>query len=449
MSTPLPVLCKTSSAAPLSRRKFLTAAGLSGMLAACSRPYESTPATSQPERVAGTVDFWLPADPIFEELFGNRLIPAFQEAYPKVSVAITPVTGGWDVHYEKLLTAVAGGVPPDVTRGKEFWTADLAYRGALENLDPWLKRQKEVTPERYHPAVWGISRWRDGTYGIPLHYFIRHLFFNLTVFEEVGLFGSDGKPLVPNTWQEYHDLARKLSDPTKQRYGTELYNYGRSEDNTSHFQYFLTSAGGTYVNAERTKYTFNSTAGIETLTFFVEMIRSGACRPPTVSIPNAIPTGKIAMWFTGAFSMPSYDRNYPDLRYGLALMPKNKSRGVVVRGNNLFLFSGSKQKEAAFRFMTFMARDDMSYIYTTTTGYPPTTKANEGKEPYSTDPRWKIVLEQAAVKENIFQPFFPGYVEGALLVAEELAAAYKGEKTPKDALADAEKRATEVLIIPK
>jgi hypothetical protein len=49
------------------------------------------------------------------------------------------------------------------------------------------------------------------------------------------------------------------------------------------------------------------------------------------------------------------------------------------------------------------------------------------------------------VKENVYQPIYGGYTDGAKAIAEELVAAYTGQKTPKDALVDAERRATLLL----
>ena len=49
------------------------------------------------------------------------------------------------------------------------------------------------------------------------------------------------------------------------------------------------------------------------------------------------------------------------------------------------------------------------------------------------------------MKENVYQPIFGGYTEGSKAIAEELLAAYTGQKAPKDALADGERRAALLL----
>ena len=51
------------------------------------------------------------------------------------------------------------------------------------------------------------------------------------------------------------------------------------------------------------------------------------------------------------------------------------------------------------------------------------------------------------MKENVYQPIYGGYTEGAKAIAEELVAAYTGQKTPKDALVDAERRAAQFLRV--
>ncbi len=56
-------------------------------------------------------------------------------------------------------------------------------------------------------------------------------------------------------------------------------------------------------------------------------------------------------------------------------------------------------------------------------------------------------LNQYRVKENVYQPLYGGYTEGAKTLAEELQLAYTGQKTAKDALAGAERRAQQLLEV--
>ena len=87
--------------------------------------------------------------------------------------------------------------------------------------------------------------------------------------------------------------------------------------------------------------------------------------------------------------------------------------------------------------MRFAARDENSHNFTQAIRLGPVKLVNFAKEPYASNREWKVNLDQFRVKENVYQPIFGGYTEGAKAIAEELIAAYTGQKAPKDALADA------------
>jgi ABC-type glycerol-3-phosphate transport system substrate-binding protein len=100
------------------------AAGAGAWLAACGGGAGQAPAATQTG--PATIDLWMNADPVFEDLFNQELIPRYKPEAPQVTVNLVPVPGGWDAHYEKLLTANAAGTPPDLDRGKEFWAPTWA-----------------------------------------------------------------------------------------------------------------------------------------------------------------------------------------------------------------------------------------------------------------------------------------------------------------------------------
>jgi multiple sugar transport system substrate-binding protein len=433
------VLGRTLSAA--------AAAGATAALAACGREGGATSGRQAGQVGSGTVDILWPTDARTQEFIEREWIPGFRAEHPTVQVQITAAGGGWAGLYEKIVVTNASGTPPTVARGKEYFTGDLGYQGILEDLDPWIKGQKDVTPDQYLPQIWGLGRWRNRAYALPLYTFVRPLYHNVDLFREAGLVDRSGKPLVPTTWQEFAERARVLSRPSAGQWGTQLiYGDPKDEGTTSAWMSYLRQAGGDYINAEATKYTFNSPAGVEALQFLVDLIQKDrAMRPPDVQAP---PEGvrKLGMWnAVGNGIYNNYPKNMPELKYGLTVVPKNKNHGVVVRGQNLFLMKQAQFKEGGWAFLKWASRDTNSHAFTQVISLGPVKTANFQKDPYASDPEWQVNLDQFKVKENGFQPLFPGYTEGAEAVAEELHAAYVGQKTAKDALAEAERRASLLL----
>jgi ABC-type glycerol-3-phosphate transport system substrate-binding protein len=174
------------------------------------------------------------------------------------------------------------------------------------------------------------------------------------------------------------------------------------------------------------------------------MVKDRACLAPGDDNPDGV--RKVGMWnAVGDGKYNSYPTKMPDLQYTLTMVPRNKNRGVVARGQGLYMMKGGQNHEGAWAFMRFAARDENSHNFTQAIHLGPAKNVNFTKEPYVSDPEWKVNLDQYRIKENVYQPIFGGYTEGAKVVAEELVLAYGGQKTAKDALADAERRATELL----
>ena len=68
--------------------------------------------------------------------------PQYRVVY-SASVAPATTTNG-----QRLLTAIAGGVPPDMMMFDRFAIPEWAARGALTELTPFLTRQPHNDPDR-------------------------------------------------------------------------------------------------------------------------------------------------------------------------------------------------------------------------------------------------------------------------------------------------------------
>ena len=78
------------------------------------------------ESVTGTVTFWNGYGADGDEIttFRNEVLPAFQAAYPNVSVETQEIP--YNDLRQKLITGMAGGVLPDVLRSDIIWVPEFA-----------------------------------------------------------------------------------------------------------------------------------------------------------------------------------------------------------------------------------------------------------------------------------------------------------------------------------
>ncbi len=118
---------------------------------------------SEPE--VQTVKFWYHFDN--PETALNPLIQKFEQENP--GIKIDPERISWDVYNQKLLTAIAGGYPPDVAQVKLWWQPQLVEMGALLPLDDYIAAWDGK--DDVYDNVWELTRHSDGKqYYMPLQW---------------------------------------------------------------------------------------------------------------------------------------------------------------------------------------------------------------------------------------------------------------------------------------
>ena len=168
------------------------------------------------------IPFAASADPIRLVVWGvesgaetkdrDAKIAEFQRRYPDIHVSALSMGAG-SMNPQKLMTAVVGGVPPDVVLQDRFAVGDWASRGAFRPLDDLLKEDAAskspfaIRQSEYVQATWAETQYQGKTYAIPEGTDDRVLFYNKSMFHAAGL--DPNKP--PRTWAELNDDAKKLT----------------------------------------------------------------------------------------------------------------------------------------------------------------------------------------------------------------------------------------------
>ncbi|HEY8742001.1 MAG TPA: extracellular solute-binding protein [Chloroflexota bacterium] len=389
-----------------------------------------------------TLQMWIIGGKVQADVLTGKVLPGlYQTAAGIKEIQITSL-GDWQDLFTKLVTALAGNTGPDLARIKDYWSPEFAVRGVLLPLDAYLGKQQDITSEKYGTARWDSAHWKGKTYSLPFTTFVEDYFVNDTLLKEAGLQPAQ-------TWDEQVTNAQKLTDPAKQQWGYMLYDYGASQSGTWDFIPLLWQAGGAFTNTDRSKLAFNSDAGITALTYQTDLIwKYKVCLPPGISTNKVVENDKIGQWHNGCWVTAAYPTSAPTLKYSTHLLPalKADNRSVIIGGNNVGGFKGTKYADQVWQTLAWIGSEQSDLTWNSTTGYLPVRTANWQKPPYSTDPNWKVVIEQAQRKDTQPIPIFVGYEEVTDKIGAELQAAYQNKKTPKQALADAELEGTQLLL---
>jgi multiple sugar transport system substrate-binding protein len=126
----------------------------------------------------------------------------FQARNP--GVTLEPVGG--ELNTQQLLTAVAGGDPPEIVNVNRSETGSWAARGAIDPLDDLIERD-QFDLEQFYPVLVQQVTFNDQLYGIPQFANVDLFFMNLDVLAEAGVNPDE---VDPGNWEQLTELGEQL-----------------------------------------------------------------------------------------------------------------------------------------------------------------------------------------------------------------------------------------------
>lgn len=299
----------------------------------------------------------------------ETLVAEFNKANPDIEVEPLYSGNAWTMR-DKLLAAVAGKQPPDVSMIDQFWAAQLASTGAIIKMQTLIDGLDGIDKADVNKTAWMTATVDGEIWTMPYAMSNIVLYYNKDMFKAVGL--DPNKP--PTTWGELVDYAKKL---TRDVNGDgKIDEWGLSfpiQANTGTVYYYITflwQAGGELYNADYTKVAFNSPAGVEALQFWTDLVHKHGVvplAPPT----EGFTVGRIAMEMASSSTLETRQGKckFP---IGVAHIPSGKDKVTGVGGNNLAIFKNTPAKEAAaWKFVKWMTSPEMNLKWGTMTGYTP------------------------------------------------------------------------------
>jgi multiple sugar transport system substrate-binding protein len=185
-----------------------TAIGTSGATAA--RP--TTAATSAPAgQVASSSSI---VEIRFQSRGGNDLLKIaqdlakeFMKVHPNIRVKNDHTNGD---HFQKILTEVAAGNPPDAYHDASVRTGGLGWKKkVIEDLEPYLKADKRFKDDDHIPGAWLTEVYDHRRTAVAYDSGAMALFFNIDLFKAANVPLPDPKKRM--TWDELLDKAIKLT----------------------------------------------------------------------------------------------------------------------------------------------------------------------------------------------------------------------------------------------
>ncbi len=366
----------------MKRLRYLV---IAAVCASCIALLGASPIAAQDQV---TVTIWHTYNEVGPEtqMLTETLIPAFEAAHPDIHVEA--VAYPYDGFRQALLTALAGGTGPDLARLDIIWSPEFADQGVLAALDEVMPDFQEYA-DNVFPGPLSTNAYNGHYYGLPLDTNTRVLVYNQAMLDQAGI------DAVPTTMDE---VAADCASVTALGEGNFLF----SDGGTSGWNLlpWIWSFGGDITNPEMTQATgfLNGEKSVAALEFLKARMDEGCFSDGFIGsgIDNwgGFFGGTIATMLEGPWLYPVAESDHPDFTVGAALMPAGEGGSVsVVGGENVVLFSGSKQQDAALEFLRFTQSEEYQQQMSTV-GQLTVLNALVDTDYFTNHPYYPIFLEQ-------------------------------------------------------
>lgn len=362
----------------------------------------------------------------------ERIVADWNKANPNATVKI--VYGDVNNMQDKLTTAFAGNVAPDIFQHEAASILEFSKRGYLADISKEMASLKKTIPT----GLWQVGSYKNRLYGAPTMTQTYTIFANVDAFKKAGVKIPTGTGSF--TWDDYRELAKKFT--TDGKYGVAWglrspaamtmimgMNY-----NAAFFR-GLTSSGGAQIGV--------NAAELEVPTRIWNMIYTDkTIDPAALTMTGAGPVpgflaGKYAMIFAASYVASDLDVAAKAAGFNWTALPllKGVTNKQGANPQTLSVSAQSKYPKQAAAFIRFMLKDENLAELALGEGLiPSTTGALKSAMATKKDSAgWTQILDDGEAltlapftlvpnyqkwKDTVLQPAMQQYLQGKISLSE-------------------------------
>jgi sn-glycerol 3-phosphate transport system substrate-binding protein len=279
--------------------------------------------------------------------------------------------GGYEPASQKLVTAMAGGMPPDVV----MLTVDqhmpaFSRQGALHPLDQFARVDKGARFDTYAAGFIKNGTVNGKLYQLPLARSTPVVYFNRDHFRSAGL-----PEEAPETWPQLVEVGQRLV-----RAGVAQPDSADGSRAAFHsnpwwwpFQSMVWTFGGRYSD-DAFVPTVARPEAVQAMEFLAELVtRHGVARAYKGRGPEpqrAFREGQLSFFNGSTASLAGITESSP-FRLGVGFMPGHKARAVPSGGSGMSILAGiaPEKKEAGWEYMKHMTSTPSTVFFSQASGY--------------------------------------------------------------------------------
>lgn len=290
----------------------------------------------------------------------ESMVAAFNDSHPCIRVEPQHIPSS--AYTEKISTMVAGGNPPDIAYLDAFIALPWAEEGVLLDLTEYFRNDPEAS-QRLEASYYYYGD--DQILGTNTAGETMALYYRKDLFDEAGLPYPPSNPDEAWTWEEFVEVAKKL---TKDRNGNDATSPDFDSENIATYGVafpqwwagwlpFIYSNGGRFASEDGSELLLNQPEAVEVLQKMQDLIYVHHVAPTpaqTSAMPSTdimMQTGSVAMDINGHWKVLDYSKLPID--WGVGVLPKFNDPATVLFGAPTVIFADTEYPDAAFEFYKF------------------------------------------------------------------------------------------------
>ena len=314
-----------------------------------------------------TVRFWYHFDNPDNPM--SDLVQAFEEENPGITVEAENIP--WNSYYDQLYTSIIGGNAPDAAMVKMFAQPRLNEMGALEPIGDRIEGWDGAV--NLQDNLLDLTAAADGeTYYLPIQYVVLYLYYRPSMFEEAGV-------EVPTTCEEFREAANALTRDTDGDGNPDVYGFGFRGGPGGHDHWASFTPGREGVDLVGG---IQTDAAIEGTQFVIDLFREDGVFPP--SAPNdgfqetigAFQNGVTAMTIHHIGSANGMVEALGDDVAATVVPECGGGRWTAFGDESTAIFSASENKDAAWKWISFLSSEGNNAMFNSATGQLPVTRGD-------------------------------------------------------------------------
>jgi multiple sugar transport system substrate-binding protein len=403
--------------------------------------------------VAGNITFWHFWGSPTRRTAIRRIITEFGQVYPNIKVNEQYVPFG-DIWTKNITAVAAGRGMPDVIVEDRLQLRTRAQNKIDVSLGELAKRDN-VTGKEFWPFTWEEATLNGEPYGLPYETDIRVLYYNKAAFMDAGL--DPNKP--PKNWNDLEAYSDKLD----KRSGGRLERIGFYPLFGSGLDQWAWNNGGEWMDKQNHP-TLNAPPNVEALAWIKKWTeRYGKTNLDAFKgtfgqgNQDEFMSGKVAMkvdiqgytsflnFYNPKFTTAKGEELQGTEGYGVASIPPAPGHkpASFSGGFALSIPRGSQNQEPAWEFIKYVTFKGQESWARDTYGMPTVEKMAKTDPVLQAQPNWNFFVKAMGYgRPGVYNPLYPDMMS---LVGPATDAVLLGQKTPQQALDDAQKKAEQEI----